>query len=256
MSNYEKESIERHKKAIEVYVDDFRRSNSKQFKILTSKGIEKDILRDHFVHKKTIRQIASEYGVSTGTVSSFITDYQLANYVDGNVEEAAILDAENHLGVMTLFFANAMYLSKEAALNSLMARKLREEIAQSMSTRGAIETAKDRDLMNAWGEISRKTIDYSSNASKYMDTYLKLMEKVLDKQRDLAFVKVLYDIIQKLDPTVAEKLNDALMEDDYAKAVLASMSGEALLKVFTARAKGQLTSNPSYVDDILLNDEE
>lgn len=243
-------------KAISVYVEEFRKSNSRDFQVLQREGIDKDILVAHFVKKKTIKQISEEFGVSRGTVSGFIMDYQLANYEDSDIEETAMLDAENHLGVMTLFFSNAMYLSKEAALTSVIARKLREEIAQSVSEKGALETAKDKDLMNAWSDITRKTMDYSSGASKYMETYLKLMEKVLDKQRDLAFVKVLYDIIQKLDPTVAEKLNDALVEDEYAQAVLSSMSGEALLKVFTARQQGQLTSDPNYVDNILLDDDD
>lgn len=240
-----------HERAIEVYVEEFKKSGRKDFKNLVAQGIEKDILRAHFVERKTIKQISEEYGISAGSVSSFITDYQLANYVDANVEEAAMLDAENHMGVMTLFFANAMYLSKEAALTSIMARKLREEIARSISEIGAIETAKDRDLMTAWSDVSKKTSEFAKNASSYMETYLKLMEKVLDKQRDLAFVKVLYDIVQKLDPTVAERLNDALMEDDYAKAVMTSMSGEALLKIFTSRSKGELLNEASYVDDIL-----
>lgn len=244
----------KHEKAIEVYVEEFRKSDSREFQVLLSRGIDKDILRAHFLQKKTIKQISDEYGISPGTVSGFITDYRLANYVDGEVEEAAILDAENHLGIMTLFFANAMYLSKEAALTSIIARKLREEIARRVATDGALETAKDKELMSAWNDITRKTMDYSANAGKFMDTYLKLMEKVLDKQRDLAFVKVLYDVINKLDPSVAEKLNDALMEDDYARAVMQSMSGEALLRVFTSRSKGELGPQATYTDDILLGD--
>lgn len=247
-------SIEKTEKNIEVYLEDFRKSHSREFRLLVTQDIDRDILHDYFVNKNTVKQIATKYGVSYGTISSFITDYRLANYVDGDVEESAILDAENHLGIMTLFFANAMYLSKEAALTSILARKLREEIANKVAQDGVLNTLTDKDVMSAWSEVSKKTMDYSANAGKFMDTYLKLMEKVLDKQRDLAFVKVLYDIIQKLDPSTAEKLNEALVDDEYARSVLSSMSGEALLRVFTARSKGQIGPEASYVDELLLND--
>ena len=249
MNEYDKKT----EHAIDVYVEEFRHGDKRTFHMIRQKGLEKEILYNHFVNKKTIRQLSEEFGLTPGTISGFITDYKLKNYDDTTIEELALLDSENHLGIMAMFFSNAIYLSKEASLTSVLARKLREEIAMKVSEEGVLSVAKDKDMMAAWGEISKKTLDYSANAGKFMETYLKLMEKVLDKQRELAFVKVLYDVIQKLEPEVAEKLHEALANDDYARAVLQSMSGEALLKHFMDRSKNMLPEEASYTDDILLN---
>lgn len=237
---------------IDIYVD--KLPEKTRFNSIRVQGLEKEILRQHFIEKKTVTQLSDLHGISSGTITSYILDYKLANYDDSVIEETALLDSENHLGVMTMFFANAMYLAKEGAMLSVMARKTREEIARKMSEEGTLEVFKDENLMRAWTEINKRTSDYTANSSKTMETYLKLMEKVLDKQRELAFVKVLFDLVQKLEPRVAEKLHDALVNDDYARAVLQSLSGEALLKQFTARNRELVSNIPDYTDNILLED--
>lgn len=240
-------------KTMDVYVSEL--GDNRDFNSIRVKGIEKDILKEHFIEKKSVSQLSHKYGISQGSISGFLLDYKLANYDDSMIEETALLDSENHLGIMTMFFANAMYLAKEGAMVSILAKKTREEIARKLAKEGAMEVFKDTDLMNAWSEVNRKTAEYTSNSGKTMETYLKLMEKVLDKQRELAFVKVLFDIVQKLEPRIAEKLHNALVNDDYARAVMQSLSGEALMKQFNSRQKESIPEIGSYTESLLLEND-
>lgn len=228
-----------HKSAIPAYLGATKEDG--KFITLREKDLEEEILTKYFIEGWTATQISKNYGISKSTVTDFINDYLLHNYEDDKVELISILDSESHLGIMTTFFANVMFLAKESALNAIFARKLREAIADSVATKGVLETAKDRELMLAWNEVAQRTEKYGNLASKQMDTYVKLMEQVLDKQREVAFVKVLFDLVQKLEPSVAEKLYRALAEDEYARAVLESLSGENLLKTFKARREGRIS---------------
>jgi len=232
-----------HIENIPKYVDLVKSYTEKRFKVIRSQGIEEEILNKYFIEGWRATDISAKYNISVGTISSFVQDYLLSNYEDSQVEQAAIIDSENHLGIMTSFFSNVFFLSREASLNAMFARKLREEIAMHIAENGAIETAKNRDLMMAWDRVTDKTVRYGDSAIKQMDTYVKLMTEVLDKQKDIAFVKVLFDTLQKLEPKIVEKLQKALAEDEYARAVLESLSGEMILKTFKARKEGKL-----YVD--------
>lgn len=243
------EKIEKnHDIAIPEYVQKLKEKPTNKFKVIRAKGFEENLLQDFFLNGMKVRELSEKYGVATGTVSVFLNDYLMSNYDDSKVEETAIMDSTNHLGIMSTFFANVMFASRESAMNALFARQLRDEIANSMSTRGVLETAKDKDLMYAWNDVAVRTEKFSNVATKQLDTYLKLMEKVLDKQKEVAFVKILYDLLQKLEPKVVERLNKALSEDPYAKAVLESMSGENIIKNFQLRKEGKLLTEKQLHD--------
>lgn len=230
-----KNEIKPHSDRIPEYVATLAENPKKSFGSISKLKMEKELLEKYFVEGWRVSQISDYYGISANTLTNFYNDYLLENYDDSQIEAAAIIDAENHLGIMATFFSGAFYISRELALTSILARKLREEIAQSVSKYGAAETLKDKDLMRAWSEVSNKLERYGSVSIKQTETYLNLMEKVLDKQREVAFVKILFDLFQKADPTIIEKVNKALEEDEYAKAVLESLSGEALIKTFRTR---------------------
>lgn len=235
---FDKKTTIVHSEKIPKYVNSILANSKKTFGAISKLGMEKELLEKYFVEGWKVSQISDYYGISANTLTNFYNDYLLENYDDSQIEAAAIIDSENHLGIMATFFSGAFYISRELALTSILARKLREEIAQSVSKYGALETLKDRDLMRAWTEVSSKLEKYGAISIKQTETYLNLMEKVLDKQREVAFVKILFDLFQKADPSVIEQVNRALEEDEYAKAVLESLSGEALIKAFRSRKDG------------------
>lgn len=230
--------LQTHSDRIPAYVATLAENPRKTFGSISKLKMEKELLEKYFVEGWKVSQISDYYGISANTLTNFYNDYILENYDDSKLEAAAIMDAENHLGVMATFFSGAFYISREMALASILARKLREEIAMNVSKYGAAETLKDKELMRAWNEVTNKLDKYGSMSIKQTETYLNLMEKVLDKQREVAFVKILFDLFQKADPAIIEKVNKALEEDEYAKAVLESLSGEAIIKAFRSRKDG------------------
>jgi hypothetical protein len=239
-----REEIKPHAERIADYVATLAENPKKSFGSISKLKMEKELLEKYFVEGWKVSQISDYYGISGNTLTNFYNDYILENYDDSQIEAAAIIDAENHLGIMATFFSGAFYIAREMALASILARKLREEIAQNVSKYGAAETLKDKDLMRAWTEVTGKLDKYGSMSIKQTETYLNLMEKVLDKQREVAFVKILFDLFQKADPSIIEKVNKALEEDEYAKAVLESLSGEALIKTFRTRKEAATIFDP------------
>lgn len=207
----------------------------RKFGKFVRRKIDRDILTKYFIEGWTSKRIAQYYGISDRTISKFLTDYILKHYDDSRIEMIASLDADNHLGVLDAFFSSVLFVAKDAAMNAIVAKKLREQVALKMAQEGVLETAKDVDLMRAWENVSRKTERYAKLANEHMKTYLSLMERVLDKQRDVAMIRVLYDVLQRLEPTVAEKLMEALNEDEYARAVFQSLPGPKLMSVFQYR---------------------
>jgi hypothetical protein len=63
--------------------------------------------------------------------------------------------------------------------------------------------------------------------------YLNLLERVLDKQREAAFISALYRVMSELDPETAYKLQEALYRDEYARALLEASSTEELIAILS-----------------------
>lgn len=89
------------------------------------------------------------------------------------------------------------------------------------------------------------------------------MEKVLDKQRELAFVRAVYETLAELDPEIAARLYEKLMEDDYTRALVESNSIEEfvtfIINSSAKRAKQfELIKNeePAYDLNVVIEDDE
>ena len=237
--SYNKEELMQlpHDKLIPKYLGEARKTSSyrTRFRAIFGRGIEQEVLERYFLDKWSAAEIANYYGISNITVSKYLLDYIMKNYDDSRIEEMAALDSENHLGVLDSFFASVLYVAKDAAMNAVVQKKLRQELAAKIAEYGILEAVKDKDLMRAIEQASARTERYANLAIKHLQAYLNLMEQVLDRQRDVALVRVLFDTLQRLEPEVHEKLVKALEEDEYAKAVLGSLSGPKLVSVFKHR---------------------
>jgi len=226
-----------HDKLIPAYLDELysNRARRRKFYGLFNKGLERDVLEKYFVDGWSASQISQHFGVAPMTVSKFLLDYIMRNYDDSRIEQIAALDSENHLGVLDSFFASVLFIARDAAMNAVVQRKLRKELAEKIAEEGVLEAVKDRDLMKAIEQTSARAERYARLSIEHLKAYLSLMEQVLDRQRDVAMVRILYDILQRLEPEVHEKLMKALEEDEYARAVLQSLPGTKLVSVFKYR---------------------
>ena len=241
LNDFDKKEIKKmpHRQLIKTYLE--RVKSDEEYKkkfsaIFKRDALPREILIKYFIYNWSVQSIAETYSLSNTVVSSFIVDYLMTHYDDSKVEQVALLDSESHLGVLDAFFASVLYVSRDAAMNAIFARKIREEIAKSIQEHGVLPTAANKELMKAWKEASEKTVKYAETQTKQLQTYMNLMEKVLDMQRAVAFVKIMYDKLRQYLPEEAvEELNAALQEDEYAKAVLNSLPGNRLVKVFKQR---------------------
>lgn len=240
LSSYDKEQLRQlpHDTLIPEYLDFAHKTPTyrTRFRAIFGRGIEQEVLEKYFIDNWSVKQISEFYKISAITISKFLLDYLMRNYDDARIEQVAALDSDNHLGVLDAFFASVLYVAKDAAMNAVVQKKLRQELAAKIAEKGIIEAVKDRDLMKAIEQSSARTERYANLAIKHLQAYLNLMEQVLDKQRDVALVRVLFDILQRLEPEVHEKLVKALEDDEYAQAVMKSLPGSALVNVFKQRA--------------------
>ena len=226
-----------HPVLIDKYLEEAKKDKKfrGRFRSIVSRGLERDILEKYFIEGKSVESISEEVGISHPALSRYLIDYLMRNYDDSQVEKISVLQADNHFTLLDSFFASVLYATKDAAMNALFAAKIREELAKSIAQKGIIETAKDKSLMRAWEQASQKIERYGKLANEHLKTYLSLMEQVLDRQRDVAVVRVLFDLLQRLEPEVHERLVEALQKDEYARAVFDSLPGESLVNVFTIR---------------------
>lgn len=222
----------------------------RKFDRIIQRGIGDQIVEDYFVRGQPIPGLAQKYGIDKNTLYEWIIDHQQKNYSDQRVNEVALMDMTSHISVIGNFLATAHYNAREAAFTALFARRVREEIAASINEHGFRYTLQDKELMDAWQISERKLIAFSNLSPKFMDSYIKLMEQVLDKQKDMAFVKVVYDVMGELDPKLAKKLQDRLQNDEYARAVMESMSGEQLIAVFKQRGLKTLVPETHILPEV------
>jgi hypothetical protein len=218
-----------------------------RFEEIHRRAIGDDIARDYLERGEAIPRLAQRYKLPKDTIYAWIIEYQQKRYTDARVTEMALLDVGSHISVIGQFLANAHYLSRETAFTALFARRVREEIADRIAREGLLAAVTDEPLMKAWTLSERKLVSFSNLSPKYLDSYVKLMKETLDMQKEVAFVKVLYDLVARLDPDVAQKLQQTLREDEYARAVMESLSGEELVSVFKQRGLRALVPE-SHID--------
>ena len=232
-----KTSKAKHKQVINRYIDALKDdpTATKRHAAILARGIEKDILEKFFIEGWTVQRISRAFKLSRNTIQKFIEDYLLRHYDDTVVEQVATMGMENHLGIVNTFFATALYVAREAAFNAIYLQKIREKVARKLAEEGLEATIADKDLMRSWDVASARLDRYTRLANEHLKTYLQLLEKVLDAQRDVAFARVVLDYINRLDPEVGAKLKELMAQDEYAKAIFSSLSGKALVSAFKDR---------------------
>lgn len=204
---------------------------NKNHRALSKRGLIKTILEEYSINNKSINVISDEYGISTSMIHKLLQDFYLYYFNDEKIQELSFFDAKSHLGVLYSFFNSVVALSKEISFNAIFSRKIREKIAEILSQEGLEKTLENRKLMNAWRESVRRNEILLKLAIEQTNTYLNLIEKVLDRQREVAFVKAIYDVLAELDPQTALKLQERLYEDEYARALLEATSLEDFISL-------------------------
>jgi len=224
----------------------------KRHRSLSQKDLVHTVLEDYTIKNIPISEISKRYSISTSIIHKLLTDFYLWYFDDDKLQELIFVEPSSHLGVLYSFFNSVSLLSKEVAFNAAFSKKLREEIAKSLTEQGLIPTLDNKKLMFAWRDSIRRHEILLKLAIDQTNTYLSLMEKVLDKQREVAFVKALYEVLADLDPSVAARLYEKLNQDEYARALLESTSLDDFVNfvIQIARKKQKLLEDRKDVIDV------
>ncbi|MEM0333116.1 MAG: hypothetical protein QXX30_01475 [Candidatus Aenigmatarchaeota archaeon] len=210
-------------------------TTQKSHKTITKKGLCEEILKN-YINGVSINQLSEQTSLSTSLIHKLITDFYLFFFDDDKLQELNFLENQTHLGVLYSFFNSVFNLSKEITFDAIFSKKLRQKIASSITERGFEETLNDKKLMFAWRESIKRKETLLKLATDQTNTYLNLLEKVLDRQREIAFIKAIYQTLSELDPSIAGKLYEKLEKDEYARALIETTSLEEFVD-FVASVK-------------------
>lgn len=198
----------------------------KNHKTLSKKDLIVRVLEDYSINKFSINEISDRYGVSTSLIHKLLQDFYLFYFDDKKLQELSFVDPSSHFGVLYSFFNSVSALSKEITFNTIISKKLREKISTLLTEKGIDGVLENRKLLNAWKDSIRRFEVLLKLSVDQTNTYLNLIEKVLDRQREVAFVKAMYEILSELDPQTAIKLQERLYQDEYARALIEANSLE------------------------------
>jgi len=216
-------------------------------------GKEKQIIEMWYVYKRTKKDIARELELPYSVVDKFLVQHELKNYKDNQIESLARNENYNSLSVINTFFDAAGHMAQELAFVALVAKMLREEIAQKLADGGVAElfTLENKDLLNSWYENTEKMTKLAANAPKQLETYVNLYTTVLDIQRSVSYVKVMDDALKKADANLHKILQDSLSKDTAARAVFAALDPEQIANYWGDEISipGKALKNKKTIDE-------
>lgn len=236
-------------------LDEIKKSHKK----LVSSGLAENILKD-YINKNSIYSLSLKYDVSTNLIYRLLTDFYLYTSDDIKLEEVVRTENNSHLNVLQSFFNSVSSLSQEIVFNAAFSKKLRKEIGEKLTAYGVEGVLEDRKLMYAWRESINRTEKLIKISTEQTNVYLSLLEKILDKQREVTFIKAVYTILQELEPSIAVKVQEALYKDEYARAIIEATTTEDLVHLLATtyitknKVKASLSENSLEEDNDIIED--
>jgi hypothetical protein len=199
---------------------------------IISSGKAKNMFWD-YLNGYNLKQIAERHGISYPTVHKFFTDFYLATFDELEIKRVVYDDLSKHANILASFFASVAMLSQDIAFNAILSKRIREELAEILARGGVGEVLEEKKTLSAWRSALRTSEMLLKLVNEQTNIYLNLLERVLDKQREAAFISALYRVMSELDPETAYKLQEALYRDEYARALLEASSTEELIAILS-----------------------
>ncbi len=199
---------------------------------IISSGKAKNMFWD-YLNGYNLKQIAERHDVSYPTVHKFFTDFYLATFDELEIKRVVYDDLSKHANILASFFASVAMLSQDIAFNAILSKRIREELAEILARGGIGEVLEEKKTLSAWRSALRTSEMLLKLVNEQTNIYLNLLERVLDKQREAAFISALYRVMSELDPETAYKLQEALYRDEYARALLEASSTEELIAILS-----------------------
>jgi len=224
---------------------------------LVSNNIAEDILIS-YINNESISSLSERYKISTNLIYRLLIDFYLYTSDDTKLEEIISSENSSHMNVLKSFFNAVSSLSQEITFNNIFSKKLRKEISEKLTTDGLEETLENTRLMNAWRESISRTEKLIKLSTDQTSVYLNLLEKILDRQREVAFVKAVYAVLQELEPSIAVKVQEALYKDEYARAIIEATTTDELISLIalTYNSRKQIQKALNSPEEIVEIDSE
>jgi len=224
---------------------------------LVSNNIAEDILIS-YINNESISSLSERYKISTNLIYRLLIDFYLYTADDTKLEEIISSENSSHMNVLKSFFNAVSSLSQEITFNNIFSKKLRKEISEKLTTDGLEETLENTRLMNAWRESISRTEKLIKLSTDQTSVYLNLLEKILDRQREVAFVKAVYAVLQELEPSIAVKVQEALYKDEYARAIIEATTTDELISLIalTYNSRKQIQKALNSPEEIVEIDSE
>jgi hypothetical protein len=219
---------------------------SRHRKIISS-GKAKDMFWD-YINGYNLKQIAERHGISYPTVHKFFTDFYLATFDELEIKRIVYDDLSKHANILASFFASVAMLSQDIAFNALLSKRIREELAEILAREGIVGVLEEKKTLSAWRSALRTSEMLLKLVNEQTNIYLNLLERVLDKQREAAFISALYRVMSELDPETAYKLQEALYRDEYARALLEASSTEELIAILSEIFQNKVKITKAFED--------
>ncbi|MEM3368512.1 MAG: hypothetical protein QXP88_00235 [Thermoproteota archaeon] len=219
---------------------------------LISSNIAEDIILA-YINNESISGLSEKYKISTNLIYRLLTDFYLYTSDDNKLEEIISSENSSHMNVLKSFFNSVSSLSQEITFNNIFSKKLRKEISEKLTTDGLEETLENTRLMTAWRDSISRTEKLIKLSTDQTSVYLNLLEKILDRQREVAFVKAVYAVLQELEPSVAVKVQEALYKDEYARAIIEATTTDELIGLIalTYNSKKQIQKSLEPSEEVL-----
>lgn len=230
-----------------------RKSHNK----LVSNNIAEDIILS-YINNESISSLSERHKVSTNLIYRLLIDFYLYTSDDTKLDEIISSENSSHMNVLKSFFNSVSSLSQEITFNNIFSKKLRKEISEKLTTDGLEETLENTRLMTAWRDSISRTEKLIKLSTDQTSVYLNLLEKILDRQREVAFVKAVYAVLQELEPSVAVKVQEALYKDEYARAIIEATTTDELIGLIalTYNSRKQIQNVLAPSEEIIEVDSE
>lgn len=214
---------------------------------IISSGKAKNMFWD-YLNGYNLKQIAERHGVSYPTVHKFFTDFYLTTFDELEIKRVVYDDLSKHANILASFFASVAMLSQDIAFNAILSKRIREELAEILARGGIGEVLEEKKTLSAWRSALRTSEMLLKLVNEQTNIYLNLLERVLDKQREVAFISALYRVMSELDPETAYKLQEALYRDEYARALLEASSTEELIAILSEIFQNKIKIAKTFED--------
>lgn len=194
--------------------------------LLKDEKMQREIKMMFYVDNWPKYAICEKLNITSDALDSFLRAEKMRDYTDARIEDVMMDENHNPLSIITSFFQSVSHVATEMSYTALLQAELREKLAKVVSDQGveALTRGENKALYDQWVKNSNKLTTHFGSVQKNFETYLNLMNDIIDVQKEVSYVKVVTEILRSEDPALFRKIQGALDADPTTKQILNQLS--------------------------------